>query len=399
MIRTRLLPALLVSASLVACSGGNGVAPGVPGQSPADTPQNASLAPQSAAQLPNPDHLSPDDAVKVAQGTASLKSALAVSPPSLKFTSKEPQEVTVTVKFPSLLFAGVADDRVARVEPKIALVFGGSTKFKVTPLADGKTALGIVDAFHSGARVPITVALGASPSPTPTASPKPTATPTVKPTATPTVKPTATPTVKPTATPTVKPTATPTVKPTATPTAKPTATPTVKPTATPTAKPTATPTAAACPAPPLDPNSATITLTGSQQTVTVPCFKDFTGSAVVPANGNAGDSITIQSSTDKNFGAVANSSYGTPIVYTSLQPASSVTFNNSSATISTTVSSPSEIGAGHTYAVQAYVPSFGAAIQTITGIKPTGHSLNFNIAPPGGSFPAIQAVIILYQSS
>jgi hypothetical protein len=107
----------------------------------------------------------------------------------------------------------------------------------------------------------------------------------------------------------------------------------------------------------------------------------------------------IQSSTDKNFGAVASSSYGTPIVYTSLQPASSVTFNNSSSTIATTVTSPSKISPGHTYAVQAYVPSFGVSIQNITGIVPTGHSLTFNIAPPGGSFPAIQAVIILYQSS
>jgi hypothetical protein len=45
------------------------------------------------------------------------------------------------------------------------------------------------------------------------------------------------------------------------------------------------------------------------------------------------------------------------------------------------------------------VPSFGFAIQTIPGLKPTGHSITFDIAPPGGAFPAIEAVVILYQSS
>jgi hypothetical protein len=422
MIRIRLTSALLVAASLVACSGGSGsVAPGLPAQSPADTPQTAQLAPQSAAKLPNPNHLSASDAVSLAQGRATLRAALAADPSSLTFTKSTPQTVTVDPKIPAILFAGSGNSNVATVQPNVALsFFGEPVKFTVTPGNDGKTALGIITGLFDGVRIPVTVAY-ATPTPTPTPSPKPTATPTpkptptptakptatpspkpsTKPTATPTAKPTATPTAKPTATPTAKPTATPTVKPTATPTAKPTATPTPKPTATPTPKPTATPTATppSCPAPPLDPNSATVTLSGSQQTVTVPCFQDFTGSAVVPANGNAGDTITLQSSTDKNFGAVASSSYGTPIVYTSLQPASSVTFNNSSATIATTVTSPSKISPGHTYAVQAYVPSFGVSIQNITGIVPTGHSLTFNIAPPGGAFPAIQAVIILYQSS
>ncbi len=140
-------------------------------------------------------------------------------------------------------------------------------------------------------------------------------------------------------------------------------------------------------------------MTGNQQTVNLPCFGDFTTTAVVPANGSAGDTIALETSTDKNFGAAASSTYGTPIAYTSLTPASGVVFNNSSASIPTTVTSPSQINPGHTYAIQAYVPTFGISIQNVTGIVPTGHTVSFNISPPGGTFPGIQAVIILYQSS
>jgi hypothetical protein len=154
-----------------------------------------------------------------------------------------------------------------------------------------------------------------------------------------------------------------------------------------------------CPAPPKDPNTSTVTLTGVQQTVTLPCFSDFTGSAIAPANSNKGDTIALEVSTDKNFGATASSTYGTPIIYTSLTPAKSVTFSNSSASIATTVTSPTKINPGHTYAIQAYIPSFGVSIQNTTGIVPKGHTITFNITPPGGTFPAIQAVIILYQSS
>ena len=220
------------------------------------------------------------------------------------------------------------------------------------------------------------------PGPTPSpgsATPTPTATPSAKPTASPT------PTAKPTATPTASPTATPT--------------PTAKPTATPTAQPTATPTAAACKAPPPDPNSASITLTGNQQTVNVPCFGDFTSTAVIPANANAGTTVALQTSTDNNLGSAPTASDGTPIEYTSLFPSMSITFNSSTATIDTTVTSPSKIAAPHTYTVEVYVPSFGVAIQTITGLKPTGHSISFKIVPPGGAFPGIQAIVILYQSS
>jgi hypothetical protein len=63
------------------------------------------------------------------------------------------------------------------------------------------------------------------------------------------------------------------------------------------------------------------------------------------------------------------------------------------------VSSPSKIAAPHTYTVEVYVPVLGYALQTITGLKPTGHSITYGIVPPNGSFPGITAVVILYQSS
>jgi hypothetical protein len=185
------------------------------------------------------------------------------------------------------------------------------------------------------------------------------------------------------------------LNPTPAPSAAPTATPTVGPSS----KPTTTPTPAACTAPPPDPHTSTITLTGAQQVVTVPCFGDYSSTATVPANGGQGVSVALAASTDKNLGGVADSTYGTPIVYTSLEPNSGITFNDSTAAISTTVTSPKNIGAPHTYAVQVYVPQFGISLQNITGIHPSGHTISFSIAPPGGSFPATEAVVIVYRSS
>ncbi len=161
------------------------------------------------------------------------------------------------------------------------------------------------------------------------------------------------------------------------------------------------PTAVAkCTAPPPDPNASNVTLTGAAQTVTVPCFKDYTAVASVPASNAKGVVVKLEASNDKTLGAVANTRYGTPLVYTSLTPNKTVTFTNSKSVILTTVSSPSAIAAPHIYAMQVYVPSFHAAIQTVANIKPvTGtHEIRFNIAPPGGQFPAIQAVVIVYKT-
>jgi hypothetical protein len=119
----------------------------------------------------------------------------------------------------------------------------------------------------------------------------------------------------------------------------------------------------------------------------------------VPASNGNGLTVALATSTDKNLGAVPSSTYGTAILYTSLQPSGAITFTSSTAAIATTLTSAANIGAPHTYAIQVYVPQFDAAIQTVTGIHPTGHSITFNVVPPGGTFPALEAVVIVYQSS
>jgi hypothetical protein len=171
------------------------------------------------------------------------------------------------------------------------------------------------------------------------------------------------------------------------------------PTPAPSPTPSPTPTAAACAAPPPDPNTSTVTLTGKKQTITVPCFGDFTLSAVVPASSAGGVSIQLASSTDNQLGSTTTASDGTPLEYTSLFPSATIAFNSATATIATTVTSPSKIAAPHTYTVEVYVPALGYALQTITGLKPTGNSITYQISPPGGSFPGIAAIVILYQSS
>lgn len=195
--------------------------------------------------------------------------------------------------------------------------------------------------------------------------------------------------------PTAQPTAI--VVPTATPTATPMATPTPAPgpTATPTAPPVVT-----CAAPPPDPNTGAVTLTGAVQTIAVPCFGTFTSTATVSANQSAGATIALGASTDKTQGAVPNSNgnYGTPILYTSLQPNRAISFNSATATIPTVVTS-STIGAPHTYAVQSYVPALGGPNATITKLVPTGHSVRFALPTVGGGFPAIQVIVILYQTT
>jgi hypothetical protein len=157
--------------------------------------------------------------------------------------------------------------------------------------------------------------------------------------------------------------------------------------------------AAACKAPPPDPVSSTITLTGAAETVHVPCYKDFNATSAVPANDGKGFTVKLEVSTDKTLGGVANAKYGTPIVYTSLTPSKSINFDKKPAALLTVVASPSQIVAPHIYAAQVYVPAFGAAIQSVANLKvvPNTHEIRFNIAPPGSSFPAIEAVVIVYR--
>jgi hypothetical protein len=158
---------------------------------------------------------------------------------------------------------------------------------------------------------------------------------------------------------------------------------------------------AKCTAPPPDPHTASITLTGKAGWVIVPCFKDFTSAASVPASTSTGVVVKLAASTDKNLGAVINKKLGTPIVYASLTPNKNVTFASTKAVLSTYVISPSEIAAPHTYAVEVYVPELKEALQTITDIKPVpkSHEIKFTVSTLNGNFPAIEAVVIVYRST
>jgi hypothetical protein len=156
-----------------------------------------------------------------------------------------------------------------------------------------------------------------------------------------------------------------------------------------------------CAAPPPDPNTSSVTLSGRAGSVHIPCFKDFTAVATVPTSKAEDEVVKLAASTDKTLGAVVNKQLGTPIIYTSLTPNKAVTFTSKTATIVTAVLSPSEIAAPHTYAVEVYVPALHSPIQTVKDITPIPktHEIKFSIATLSGTFPAIEAVVIVYRST
>lgn len=159
--------------------------------------------------------------------------------------------------------------------------------------------------------------------------------------------------------------------------------------------------AATCKSPPPDPTTSTVVLTGTAETVRPPCYKDFNATAAVPANSGKGVSVKLEVSTDKTLGGVPNKKFGTPIVYTSLTPSKTITFDKKPAALLTVVASPSQIFAPHTYSAQVYVPAFGGVIESVANLKvpPNTHEIRFNIDPPGSQFPGIEAVVIVYRQT
>ena len=198
--------------------------------------------------------------------------------------------------------------------------------------------------------------------------------------------------------PTVSPSGQPTTSPTGTPTpAPPTATPTTAPTGpTPTPLPTAT--VAVCSAPPPDPNATTIPLTGGMQTITVPCFHDFTTTATIPSGTVAnGASLALQATTDSGaFGIPSDATAGTRLLTTSIAVTATITLGNPN--ISTAVTSQSSINPGRTYTVENYLGTTQTA--KVTGLSPTGHTLTFNVTDPAGTvFPVgVTAYVVVYQN-
>ena len=378
MQRSRAYASLALLASLAACSGGSSVTP-----TTATGASSSNGGSASNAAIPNAHDVTADDATHVARKERDFLKLLDVRPSSLAFTTTASKTIAVKTGYATIVFAGSSDDAVATIEPKAQFVqnwSGGTATFTVTPKANGKATLGFLTTLLDGGRVPVTVAFGGGPTPTPV----PTAKPTAGPTATPTAKPTAPPTATP--------------KPTASPTPKPTATPTVAPTT----KPTATPTPAGCAAPPPDPVTATLTLTGAVQSVTLPCYKDTKIVATIPANNSTAASpitVAVAVSDDQSLGAKATPAAGETVIgYTSLSPSATVNFTPSTATIATSFSSPSLITAGHTYRFEVQVTEFGDAVIQSGSATLSGDTLSFGVAPPGGSFNGgLHAVVVLYK--
>ncbi len=353
MNRLRAFAALAFVASLAACSGGAGVTP--------SANSNPAANDRAASSINNDRHVSVATAQRIASGTSDPDRYIDVDPDSLTFRTPATRQIKVSTKYPTIVFAASSNPDVVRVSPFYRVIpgaTGGTVYFTATPVTNGKAKIGVIDTLLAGDRIPVTVAFGSG-------TPAPTATPTVK------------PTVKPTATPT------------ATPTAKPTATP------------SATPTPAGCPAPPPDPVTASLLLSGSVQTVTLPCYKDAKIVATIPANNStAANPITVAVAVSElnKFGAVIDATKGTPIGFTSLSPNQTVNFTPSSAVIATQFTSPSLVTPGHTYAFTVEVKEFNyAVIQSGTATQ-SGDTLSFGVAPPGGSFNGgLHAIVIIYK--
>ncbi len=209
--------------------------------------------------------------------------------------------------------------------------------------------------------------------------------------------------LNPTPPPSGAPTSSPTTKPSAMPTASPSIKPTPTPTTGPSATPVPTPTGAVCAAPPPDPNTSTIPLAGGMQAVPVPCFKDFTSTATIPAGTVAnGASLQLAATTDSGaFGIPNDPTAGTRLITTSIAVTATITLGNSN--IPTTVTSPSMINVGHTYEVENFL-GFGGGppnkTSTTTGLAPSGHTISFNVVDPAGmGFPmGATAFVVVYQN-
>ncbi len=156
-------------------------------------------------------------------------------------------------------------------------------------------------------------------------------------------------------------------------------------------------------APPPDPATTSIRLTGQVQNVTLPCFRDFRTTATIPANNSTSSNpitAAVALSTDKTLGSRPNSANGKPISYVSLSPNKTINFRPSTASIVSRVTSPSQIIAGHTYPFEVQVVEFGdAVIQKGTAtLNASTHTVTLGIKPPGGTFNGgLHAVVILYR--
>jgi uncharacterized repeat protein (TIGR03803 family) len=143
------------------------------------------------------------------------------------------------------------------------------------------------------------------------------------------------------------------------------------------------------------------------QDVAIPCFGDFSAIIQLLANDGKGDTIVVESTTDKPLGSGTSATCGTgssesacgaPIFRAALLPSKTLTFTGgASAKFTVSVSSPSKIVAGNLYAASVYLPSSKKTVQTVNDIASRSGSPNtidFTISPPSGSLS--EAIVIVY---
>jgi hypothetical protein len=145
------------------------------------------------------------------------------------------------------------------------------------------------------------------------------------------------------------------------------------------------------------------------EVINVPCFKDFTGVATLPAGTvvtGTEYAVLAVTTMDAAFDVPDDPAAGTRLLSTAISVTpTTVTLGNPA--IATTVTSPSMINPGHTYEAELYLLLFSGGTPSPQTkdfqlhLVPNGHTISFNVINPGkDTFPAGPiAYVIIYQNN
>ncbi len=219
--RSRIFSVITLTAAVSACAGG-GVASS-PGANP------AASGDRSTDSGPRLSPLTLDDARRLAQHRTYYFKQLTVRPKALFFSTDASLKIAVSIPKKTTVYAAADDQRIVSVSPPITQASrAGTITLTVTPNANGRAFVGILDSDFDYAVISVSVDVSGMPTPVPSATPSAPPSPTPTPIVTVTPIPTATPTGPPTVVP--PPTPTPSSSPTPTPVITVTPVPTVRPT-------------------------------------------------------------------------------------------------------------------------------------------------------------------------
>jgi len=204
----RVFTGITLMAFLSACAGG-GVAFN-PGAKP------AASGDRRTDSGPRLSPVTLDDARRVAQHRTRYFKQLTVRPEALLVSTKASLKIAVSIPKKTTVYAAADDEGIVSVSPHVTQTSRAATvTLTVTPHANGRAFIGIVDSDFDYAVVSVSVAVSGMPTPvpsaTPSAPPSPTPTPVVTVTPVPTATPTELPTVVPRPTPASSPTPTPVI--------------------------------------------------------------------------------------------------------------------------------------------------------------------------------------------